>query len=308
MSPRRSRSRSLTGFVGATVLALTLGLAGAGLPAAAAEEEPVSPAVARIVTVDTIVRLEPSHDSAPVASLSAGDEVSVSAQVPAWRKVTVDGVEGWVPYSVTEQVPHDLGARRPREVTVDTTLRAQPGARADAVGTVLTHSYVSMTAVAGSWRKIETANATGWVPASSVALPRGTSYRATKTLNVRASASGGTDVILTLKKGQTVVVLGTRGEWSSVRTGSYGVPAATHSGWTATKYLVPPKLRVTETALNLRTKPWTGKVVTVIPKGAEVMLTGTSVSDSSRSPKTWHFVRYGSYKGWVAAAYLELPY
>ena len=308
MSPRRLRARSLTGFVTATVLALTLGLAGAGLPAAAAEEDPISPPVARIVTVDTIVRLEPSHDAAAVASLSAGDEVSVSAQVPAWRKVTVDGVDGWVPYSVTEDVPRDLGRRSPRVMALDSPLRAQPGAKADAVGSVLKHSYVSLTAVAGSWRKIETANGAGWVPATAITFGHGTSYRATKPLNVRGSASGGTDVILTLKKGQIVVVLGTRGQWSSVRVGSYGVPAATYSGWTATKYLVPPTLRVTETALNLRAKPWTGKVVTVIPKGSEVTLTGTSVSDSSRSPKTWRLVRYGSYRGWVAAAYLKLPY
>ncbi|CAN7391113.1 SH3 domain-containing protein [Microbacterium sp. LjRoot45] len=312
MPPRRT-SRSLVAIAAAAVFALTVGLVGVSpaLSATAAPiEEPITPAVARIVTVDTTVRAEPSHSAAAVEMLAAGDEVSVSAQVPAWRKISVDGVEGWVPYSVTQVVPTEFEGGRgfPRELTADVTLRAQPGEKAVAVATVLKHSYVKAYATAGTWRKIETANGTGWVMSSKIIKPTYTSYAATKDLNVRASASGSTEIVLTLKKGQKVVVLGTRDGWSSVRAGSYGAAAATYSGWTTSKYLVPTNIRVTETALNLRTKAWTGSVVTVIPKGAKVTLTGSSVSNWSRSPKTWREVRYGSYRGWVAAAYLALPY
>jgi uncharacterized protein YgiM (DUF1202 family) len=280
-----------------------------GLRAAAApDEEPISPAVARIVTVDTAVRAEPSHGATAVASLEAGDEVSVSAQVPAWRKVTVGGVEGWVPYSATEDVPTTLAKKGPRELVADQTLRAQPGPKATALVSVLKHSYVSVTAVAGSWRKIETPNGTGWVPASVLESATTRGYTATRDINVRGSASGATAIVLVLKKGQKLKVLGTRGEWSSVRVGSYGAPAASTSGWTATKNLVRSDIRVTKTALNLRTRAWTGKVVTVIPKGARVTLTGSLVSDSSRTPTTWRRVTYGSYSGWVASKYLKLPY
>lgn len=292
---------------------MAVGLVGAtpASPAfAAPAEEPVSPAIARIVTVDTTVRAEPSHDAAAVASLTAGAEVSISAQVPAWRKVTVDGVEGWVPYSVTAEVPRRLGSSVPRELGADVALRVQPSEKAPAVVTALAHTYVSVAVVSGTWRKIATANGAGWVPASAlqeVTVNRPAST-ATTALNVRASASGGTRVVLTLRKGQTVQVLGTRGAWSSVRTGASDTPATTQSGWTATKYLVDSDLRVAKTAVNLRAQPWTGKVRAVIPKGAEVRLTGGSWVNYARTPARWLSVVYGSLRGYVAADYLARPY
>lgn len=312
MTPRSRRSRSLSGFAVAAVLALALGFAGAApSPALAAPaEEPISPAIARIVTVDTTVRAEPSHDAAAVTSLTAGAQVSISAQVPAWRKVTVDGAEGWVPYSVTAEVPRRLDVPKGRELTVDTTLRAQPSEKAGAVLTAFAHTYVSVAAVSGAWRKVSTANGAGWVPASAIdaATFETPASSATKVLNVRETASGGAPVALVLRKGQTVKVLGTRGAWSSVMTGSHNARAAVSSGWTATKYLIPYNIRVTETALNLRARPFNGKVLAVIPKGAQVVLTGSRSVDTSRTPSAWHYVEYGSLKGWVASAYLERPY
>lgn len=313
MTPRPRRSHSLAGFAAAAVIALAVGFVGAGpaSPAVAAPaEEPISPAAARIVTVDTTVRAEPSHDAAAVASLSAGAQVSLTAQVPAWRKVTVDGAEGWVPYSVTAEVPRRLDVPKGRELLVDTVLRAQPSEKAAAGITAFAHTYISVAAVSGSWRKISTANGAGWVPASSFDTPtyEQPASSATQVLNVRETASGASPVALVLRKGQTIKVLGTRGAWSSVMTGSHNARAAVSSGWTATKYLVAYNLRVTETDLNLRARPFTGKILTVIPKGAEVTLTGSRSVDTSRTPSAWHYVRYGSLTGWVASAYLERPY
>lgn len=312
MSPRRPRSRSLSGFAVAAAFTLVLGvLTGASaVSATAADEVPISPAVDRIVVVDTTVRAEPSHDAAAVASLEAGDQVPVSAQMPAWRKVTVEGVEGWVPYSVTQEVPRPLEKKVPRELGVDVTLRAQPSDKAAEVAPVLAHSYVTAAAVAGTWRKISTANGAGWVPASALesvtTAPRG--YVATKTLNVRATASGSADVVHVLDKRDKVQVLGTRGEWSSVKWGSAAAPAVSYSGWTATASLLRTDIRVTTTSVNLRTKPWTGSVITVIPEGAQVLLTGNAVIDTSRTPKKWSQVTYGDVKGWVATTYLKWPF
>jgi len=311
MWSQRRRFRSFVGIIAAAALALTVGvLSGPGAPAAVAVDEvTISPAVLRIVVVDTTVRAEPSHDADAVASLSAGDEISVSAQVPAWRKVTVEGVEGWVPYSVTQEVPRTFN-RVPRELAADVTLRAQPGEKAAAGVTVLGHSYVTATAAAGPWRKIVAANGTGWAPASvlETVTAGNKAYAVTKALNVRASASGSTGVVTTLKKGTKVHVLGTRGAWSSVKWGDYASRPATTSGWTATKYLIDADIRVTKTAVNLRKTPWTGKVITVIPKGARVVHTGGIYANYSRTPTTWYSVRYGSLRGWVAIDYLKRPY
>lgn len=312
----RRQSRSLSGFAVAAALTLVLGvLSGASsLRATAADEVPISPAVDRIVVVDTTVRAEPSHGAGAVAVLEAGDKVVVSAQVPAWRKVTVVGVTGWVPYSVTQEVPKPLSRLVAREVTGNVTLRAYPGAKADAVVTPLgpigTHTYASVSAVAGSWRKIAIAQGTGWVLASDIE-PVSTGrwgYVASADLNVRMVASGAGKIVHVLKKRDKVQVLGTNGPWSSVKWGAATAPAPSHSGWTATKYLIRTDNRVTTAALNLRAKPWTGNVMTVIPKGARVLLTGNSVTDTSRKPQKWHQVTYGSDRGWVASAYLKWPF
>lgn len=308
MPPRVVRSRSFPGIAVAAALALVLGVLTIGaVPSAAAvpTEEPISPAVARIVTVDATVRAEPSHGAAAVASLAAGDEVSVSAQVPAWRKVTVGGTAGWVPYSITQEVPRTINSVR-RELNSDVTMLAQPGAKAAPVAAALRNSYAVATAAAGSWRKIKTANGAGWVSASTLErVTAGQSY-GTTTFNVRRSAAGSTPVVSTLKKGQKVKVLGTRGAWSSVRWESNWASPEVSSGWTATKYLIAANVRVTTAAVNLRSRPWTGSVLTVIPKGALVKATGSSWTDTSRTPSTWVYVAYGSRTGWVAAKYLTL--
>ena len=316
MSPRRPRSRSLSGFAVAAGFTLILGVltSASAVSATAAAEEPISPALDRIVVVDTTVRAEPSHGAAAVASLEAGDEVPVSAQVPAWRKVTVDGVEGWVPYSVTQEVPRTLSRVVAREVAYEVTLRAYPGDKAAAIVTPLRpvdqHTYASVSAAAGSWRKIATVHGSGWVPESAVepvSVGRW-GYVASRDLNVRMVGSGAAEIVHVLKKWDKVQVLGTSGPWSSIKWGSATAPAVSHSGWTATKYLTRTDNRVTTAAVNLRAKPWTGNVLTVIPQGARVLLTGNSVTDTSRTPQKWHEVTYGSDKGWVAAAYLKWPF
>jgi len=317
MSPRRSRSRSLTGLTVAAAFTLALGvLSGApALRAAASDEAPISPAEDRIVVVDTIVRAEPSHDAVAVDALEAGDEISVSAEVPAWRKVTRGTVSGWVPYSVTQVVPKLLSRLVPREVAAHVTLRAYPGAKADAVNTPLRpvskHTYASVRAVAGSWRKISTAHGAGWLPASALA-PVSTGrwgYVASVDANVRMTGSSAAPIVHVLSKRDKVVVLGTSGPWSSVKWGSAAAPAVSHSGWTATKYLTRADNRVTTRAVDLRHgTPWTGGVWTVIPKGARVLLTGNSVTDTSRTPQKWHEVTWGVERGWVPSSTLTWPF
>lgn len=310
------RSRTLPGLTVAAAFAVVLGvLSGApAVRATAADEVPISPAVDRIVVVETVVRAEPSHDATAVAVLDAGDEVLVSAQVPAWRKVTAGATSGWVPYSVTQEVPRLLSRLVPREVAVHVTLRAYPGAKAEAVNTPLRpvskHTYASVRAVAGSWRKISTAHGAGWLPESALTtVSTGRwAYVASVDANVRMTGSGAAPIVHVLDKRDRVVVLGTSGPWSSVKWGSASAPAVSHSGWTATTYLTRADNRVTTQAVGLRNKPWTGSVWTVIPKGARVLLTGNSVANSSRTPQKWSEVTWGSDRGWVPSASLAWPF
>lgn len=314
MSPRRSRA--LPGLTVAAAFALVLSVSSGApaLRASAADEVPISPAVNRIVVADTTVRAEPSHEATAITVLDAGDAVAVSAQVPAWRKVTVGAVSGWVPYSVTQEVPKLLSRLVPREVAVSVTLRAYPGTKAEAVRTplrpVAKHTYASVRAVAGSWRKISTAHGAGWLPASALtAVSTGRwAYVASVDANIRMTGSGAAPIVHVLDKRDRVVVLGTNGPWSSVKWGSAAAPAVSHSGWTATTYLTRADNRVTTQAVGLRNKPWAGNVWTVIPRGTRVLLTGSSVTDTSRTPQKWHEVTWGSERGWVPSASLSWPF
>jgi SH3-like domain-containing protein len=317
MSLGRPRSLSLSGLAVIAALSLVLGVVSgaSALRAAAADEVPISPAVDRIVVVVTIVRAQPSHDAAAVDVLEAGERITVSAQVPAWRKVSAGGVSGWVPYSVTQEVPKLLSRLVPREVAATVTLRAYPGDKADAVNTplrpVTKHTFASVRAVAGSWRKISTAHGAGWLPASALA-PVSTGrwgFVASVDANVRMTGSSAAPIVHVLDKRDKVVVLGTSGPWSSVKWGAADAPAVSHSGWTATTYLTRADNRVTTRAVDLHNaKPWSGDVWTVLPKGARVLLTGRSVTDPSRTPQKWHEVTWGLERGWVPSSTLTWPF
>lgn len=189
----------------------------------------------------------------------------------------------------------------------------------------------------GSWRRVTSGQATGWVPAASIGptrpAPIGTPpapqppasqppapqpsapqqaprYVTAASLNLRASATTASAVVARLPKGTTLSVATTSGGWLKVtangRTGwvsaqytSTGAPSAPATPTPAPATPQAGTSYVTASSLNLRASASTSsKVVARLGRGTVVTHVGTA-------SKGWLKVTAGGRTGFVSTAYLS---
>lgn len=253
----------------------------------------------------------------------------------SWYQVLVSGEQGFVPgaaliadlNSGESGDGGDAGATTDSPVeaavtgesaTVTTALNLRAGASTS--NTVLlvmpTGARVTLTGNSANGFVSVTYNGTaGWAyrsylatgaavspPPSQPETPSGTSAT-TADLNLRSGANLSAAVLVVMPAGATVTVTG------AAQNGFTPVTYGGQSGWAYTSYLTSGDsgnqdssgdtgtARVTE-ALNLRTGPSTADgILTVMPAGGTVTLTGTSVNG-------YLSVRYNGAAGWAYGAYL----
>jgi len=130
-------------------------------------------------------------------------------------------------------------------------------------------------------------------------------YEVTATkLNVRSAPTTNSKIVDSLrKKDQIEIVKYTNANWAQIKT------TTTKSGvaYVSTKYLAKVQSIIkTKANLNLRTGPSTKyKVLTVLPKGADVNFLGYAKSKTSVN-MGWAIVTYKGQKGYVSTAYLDM--
>ncbi|WP_236634558.1 C40 family peptidase [Exiguobacterium sp. SL-10] len=188
----------------------------------------------------------------------------------------------------------------------------------------------------GAWTKVSYGGKTGWVhngylktasvkpttpskPATPSTPTTATTSQTTANLNLRASKSTNSSVLVTIPKGKSVTVLSVEGSWSHVKYG-------TKTGFVANTYLMKtastptpapsqptapvapskPVIKeesisqsfVTTANLNVRKGPGIGyALVTNIPNGTTVKATKQS--------GTWVYVTYNGKSGYVSTGYLK---
>jgi uncharacterized protein YgiM (DUF1202 family) len=130
-------------------------------------------------------------------------------------------------------------------------------------------------------------------------------YEVTATkLNVRSAPTTNSKIVDSLrKKDQIEIVKYTNASWAQIKT------TTTKSGvaYVSTKYLAKVQSIIkTKANLNLRTGPSTKyKVLTVLPKGANVNFLGYAKSNTSVNTG-WAIVTYKGHKGYASTAYLDM--
>ena len=142
-----------------------------------------------------------------------------------------------------------------------------------------------------------------WIPGNAGAAPTVTTNTATTSdyLNLRSGPSLADRVLVVMPTGSRVVLTG------ATSNGFYPVTYNGRDGWAAASYLTldqstpsPAGAATATDVLNLRTGPGLAhKVLTVMPAGAKVTLTGQS-SNGFRS------VSYNGWSGWASAQYLAV--
>ncbi|MET3193869.1 SH3 domain-containing protein [Gottfriedia sp. OAE603] len=123
-------------------------------------------------------------------------------------------------------------------------------------------------------------------------------------LNVRSAPSTNSKIVDSLRKNDQIeIVKYTNSNWAQIKT------TTTKSGvaYVSTKYLAKVQSIIkTKANLNLRTGPSTKyKVLTVIPKGANVSFLGYAKSKTTVNTG-WAIVTYKGYKGYASTAYLDM--
>lgn len=119
-------------------------------------------------------------------------------------------------------------------------------------------------------------------------------------LNVRASASVKSSIVMQLKKNQTVAVLEQKSGWAKIQSGS-------KTGWVNASYLTVKQAaaaslktaKVNASSLNVRSTPaLTGKIVLTLKKGSTVTV--------AKTQKDWSNISVSGKTGWVSSKYLTI--
>jgi uncharacterized protein YraI len=292
---------------------MALGNVGWLAPAAAAQTAPpANPATA--TTTDRLnMRTGPALSYSVVTVIPTGATVTLTGQESnGFRSVSWNGQSGW---AFATYLSVDAPTPSPNE-TAETTdrvnLRSGPGTTFAVLTVVPNGGIVTLTGQSSNgFRSVTWGAYTGWISGTYLDLggetpppttpPVETNAVTTDNLNLRTGPGVTFGVIAVMPRGSKVVLTG------QLSNGYRSVSWNGHNGWAADDWLapegttpVPEETTTTTDRLNLRTAPNTSStVLTVIPSGATVSLTGQS-SNGFRS------VRYGGISGWAFEAYLVL--
>ena len=295
------------------LLVIALGNVGWLAPAAAAQTAPPANPATATATDRLNMRTGPALSYSVVTVIPTGATVTLTGQESnGFRSVSWNGQSGW---AFATYLSVDSPTPSPNE-TAETTdrvnLRSGPGTTFAVLTVVPNGGIVTLTGQSSNgFRSVTWGAYTGWISATYLDLggetpppttpPVETNAVTTDNLNLRTGPGVTFGVIAVMPRGSRVVLTG------QLSNGYRSVSWNGHNGWAADDWLapegttpVPEETTTTTDRLNLRTAPNTSStVLTVIPAGATVSLTGQS-SNGFRS------VRYGGISGWAFEAYLVL--
>jgi len=278
------------------------------------------------------LRTSPSLTAGVKASIPDGAVLCVFQTSNGWAQVQYGASVGWAsmdflrmssvyPGQTTGQgsmpavvsIPSGSGTVNLRE-TASTTSRVLTTIAHGGQVTVLTND--------GSWCYVQAAGYEGYVMTKFLAI-NGTVEELPETdaspelgageveaivktvsgtLNLREQPTTAARVLMTIPRGESIIVTSRGTEWCAVRYAGF-------SGYVMTQYLTFPADSSAEPvsyamvatqsgALNMRSQPTTGSsVVTQIPKGARVGVISQNAG--------WSRVRYGEHTGYVMSSYLR---
>jgi uncharacterized protein YraI len=284
-------------------------------PGAIAAPLDVYPQLETTATATTTDRLNlrtgPATSYPTITVIPTGSKVILTGQDSnGFRSVSFNGQEGWA-FGTYLSIDAPTPSPSATATTTDRlNLRSGPGTSYSTVTVLPLGAVVTLTGQnTNGFRSVTWSGFSGWAYAEYLnfgttppppPVPEDTATT-TDALNLRTGPGATFSVILVMPRGAEVILTGQTS--NGYRSVSYnGV-----NGWASADYLaaegtvpVPAGTATAIDRLNLRSGPDTSSsVLTVIPNGAVVTLTGQS-SNGFRS------VSYNGYTGWAFEAYLSI--
>lgn len=210
--------------------------------------------------------------------------------------------------------------------TTTLNVRSSASGSSGIVGTLKKGSSINIVAVSGDWYKIQYNSSYGYVSSKYISLTTTTPVETAPTvptsnkfgvvnlsnksssLNLRSNPSG--NVISALPSGTKLQILATSGKWYKVNSnGTIGYVSSDYISLSSENATVASQTQSTNkvgtvtlsnknSTLNLRSAPWTGRIVSELSSGSKVEI----ISSSGR----WYNVKVGSSVGFVHSDYIKL--
>ncbi|MFC6387106.1 SH3 domain-containing protein [Sporolactobacillus kofuensis] len=279
-------------------------------------------------TTDNLnVRQGSSTSTKVLTTLKKGSSVEVVGTSGSWLKIKYNGGTAYVSGSYVKKAGSSstgMGSSNAPVLYTGTTtdnLNVRQGASTSTkvLTTLKKGSSVEVVGTSGSWLKIKYNGGTAYVSGSYVKKAGSSStgtgssnapvlYTGTTTdnLNVRQGSSTSTKVLTTLKKGSSVEVVGTSGNWLKIKynggtayvSESYVKKAGSSSTGTGSSNAPVLYTGTTTDNLNVRQGSSTAtKVLTTLKKGSSVEVVGTSGS--------WLKINYNGGTAYVSESYVK---
>lgn len=213
-------------------------------------------------------------------------------------------------FSIPLGTKHASAANKEGIVTASTlNVREKASASSKKIGSLKKGTTVKITKQQSSWSQITYKSKTGWVSNKYISIKKTTTvttasattkyYVTTSSLNIRKAATTASDVVATVKKGESVTYYSKSGNWAKVKTTSNVTGWASMTYLSKTKPVVTKTYYVTADSLNVRSSGnASAKKITTIYKGE-------SVTYYSKSGNWGKIKTKSSITGWVNMAYLS---
>lgn len=189
------------------------------------------------------VRSAPNASASVLKVLSSGNAVTVLDTINGWNKIQHQGITGYVnatylssskpggetsagsedgetDSSATNTSTRDVSTATGKVNASSLNIRAKASTSSDKVGTVSKGATISILASSGDWYRIQSGSVAGYVKKEYVTLqayPTGTVNASS--LNVRSSPSTTASAVGKLKRGESVTITHTSGDWYKIKGG-----------------------------------------------------------------------------------------
>ncbi|SFG21187.1 SH3 domain-containing protein [Sporolactobacillus nakayamae] len=283
-------------------------------------------------TANLNVRSGASTSNKIMATLKKGSSVEVVGTSGNWLKIKYNGGTAYVSKDYvkkpsSENSPGSDSTSETVLYTGTTTANLNVRSGASTSGKLLTTlkkgSSVEVVGTEGDWLKVKYNGGTAYVSKDYVKKPSSENssgsdstsetvlYTGTTTanLNVRSSASTSGKLLTTLKKGSSVEVVGTEGDWLKVKYngGTAYVskdyvkkPSSENSSGSDSTSETVLYTGTTTANLNVRSSASTsGKLLTTLKKGSSVEVVGTEGD--------WLKIKYNGGTAYVSAEFVKKP-
>ena len=285
------------------------------------------------------IRNGASGNAAVLTSVVNGSLMTVLAKGSDWTLVKLGQIVGYVPTSAlkfsgtpptsSNEVPSSISQWATVQCQGTLNLRTSPSLSAGVQASIPNGAVLCVFQTQEGWAKVQYGASVGWASMDFLKLSNvypgqtsgeGTTYATVRipsgsgTVNMRATASTTSRVLMTITHGQGVTVLANDGSWCYAQYNG-------QEGYIMTKYLslgekpeeAPPAetpslgdgemeaiVKTASGTLNLRERPDTAsRVLMTLPRGESIIVTNRGTE--------WCSVRYAGISGYVMSKYLSFP-